>query len=89
MNLNHALIKIYTPKKQKASPLPARFSPVTPTNVGIGLQNVLIFTFNSFATLVQNLKAIIKCQSKIAKVEPRAPFSKNVFPGQIRIKFRL
>ena len=33
---------------------PTSFSPVTSTNVGFGPQNFLTFSFNPFATLVQN-----------------------------------
>ena len=33
-----------------------RFPPVTSTNVGITLKNFMTFSFNPFATLVQNLK---------------------------------
>ena len=33
---------------------PTSFSPVTSTNVGISPQNFLTFSFNPFATLVQN-----------------------------------
>ena len=36
--------------------LPTSFSPVTFTNVGISPQNFLTFSFNPFATLVENLK---------------------------------
>ena len=34
------------------SPLPTSFSPITSTNVGLSPQNVLTFSFNSFATPV-------------------------------------
>ena len=39
--------------------LGASFSPVTSTNVGISPLNFLNFSFNPFATLVLNFKAIL------------------------------
>ena len=38
---------------------PTSFSPVTSTNVGFGPQNLLTFSFNSFATQVQNFKFVL------------------------------
>ena len=46
-------------------PPPTNFSPVTSTNKGIGPQNFLTFTFNRFATLVQNLKFIPSVSPKL------------------------
>ena len=37
-------------------PTPTGISPVTATNVGFVPQNFLTFSFNPFATLVQNFK---------------------------------
>ena len=37
---------------------PTSFSPVTSTKVGFGPQNFLTFSFNPFATLVQNCKFV-------------------------------
>ena len=48
---------------QKASP--TSFSPVTSTNVEISPKNFLIFSFNPFATLSQNFKAIPSASSKL------------------------
>ena len=39
-------------------PPPISFSPVTSTNVGFGPQNFMTFSFNLFATPVQNFKFI-------------------------------
>ena len=41
------------------------FSPVTSTNVGINPQHFLAFNFNSFATLVQNVRAIPSASPKL------------------------
>ena len=37
---------------------PTNFSPVTSTNVGISSQNILTFSYNLFASLAYNFKAI-------------------------------
>ena len=37
---------------------PTCFSPVNSTNVGISRQNLLTFSFNSFAALVKNVKLL-------------------------------
>ena len=47
------------------SPPPISFSPVTSTNVGFGPQNVLTFSFNLFATLVQNFKFVSSASPKL------------------------
>ena len=41
------------------------FSPVTSTNVGFGPQNFLTFSFNPFATLVQNFKFVPSASPKL------------------------
>ena len=43
---------------------PNRYSPVTPTNVGISPEIFLTFRFNSFKPLVQNLKSITSASPK-------------------------
>ena len=48
---------------QKVSP--TSFSPVTSTNGGISSQNFLTFTFNCFAILVENFKAIRRASPKL------------------------
>ena len=44
---------------------PTSFSPVTSTNVGFGPQNFLTFSFNPFATLVQNFKFVPSASLKL------------------------
>ena len=46
---------------------PTSFSPVTSTNVGFGPQNFLTFSFNLFATLVQNFKFVPSASPKLLK----------------------
>ena len=46
------LFNIYSVLGGGEKPPPTSFSPVTSTNVGISLQNFLILSFNTFATLV-------------------------------------
>ena len=40
------------------SPPSTSFSPVTPTNVRFSPQNFLTFSFNPFATIVENFKFV-------------------------------
>ena len=68
---------------------PTSFSLVTSTNVGLGPQNFLTFSFNPFATLEQNFKFFTYCQSQIIELEPRPPLKESYFSGQILIKVRL
>ena len=44
---------------------PTSYSPVISTNVGFGFQNFLTFSFNLFATLVQNLKFVPSASHKL------------------------
>ena len=48
----------------KRSP-PTSFFPVTSTNVGFGPQNFLTFSFNPFATLLQNFKFVPSASPKL------------------------
>ena len=66
-------------------PPPTSFYPATSTNVGISPQNFMTFSFNLFATLVQNFP---QKKSQIIEPEPRTPFTKSGFSGQILIKLR-
>ena len=68
---------------------PISFSPITSTSVGISSQNVLIFSFNLFATLVQNFKDIARASPKLMNLETRPPLKKCGFFGQILITFTL
>ena len=61
------------------SPPLTNFSPVTTTNVGISLQNFLTFSFNPFATMVQNFKAIRRASPKLLNSEQRPPCKKSGF----------
>ena len=72
---------------------PNSFSPVTSASVGISFQNFLTFSFNTFAKLVWNFKAIPSAsseqprqdgsgnevESQIIELEPEAPFKKKFF----------
>ena len=55
---------------------PTRFSPVNSTNVGFGPQKFLAFSFNPFATLVQNFKFVPSASPKLLK---RPPLKKVIF----------
>ena len=56
--------------------LPTSFSLVTSTNVGISSQNFLAFSFNLFATLVQNLKFVPSTSLKILNLNEDQPSKK-------------
>ena len=71
---------------KKASP--TNFSPVTSTNVEFGPQNFLAFSFNAFATLVQNFKFVPSANPKLLMLNQATPQKKR-FSGQILIKLRL
>ena len=57
---------------------PYGFSPITSTNIIISLQNFLTFTFDPFATLVWNFKAIPSTSPKLLSLNQDHP-SKKVF----------
>ena len=44
---------------------PTSFSPVTSTNLGFGPKNFLTFSFDPFATLVQNFKFVPGASPKL------------------------
>ena len=67
--------------------LPTSFSPVTSTNVRFGPQNFLTFSFNPFATLVQNFKFAPSASPKLLNLNQ--DLKKSNFSGQILIKLRL
>ena len=67
---------------------PTSFSPVTRKNVGITPQNFLTFSFNPFATLVQNLKFVPSVSPKLLNLNEDYPSKKVVFLVII-IKLRL
>ena len=68
--------------------LPTSFSPVTSTNVRFGPQNFLTFSFNPFATLVQNFKFAPSASPKLLNLNQDHALKKR-FSGQILIKLRL
>ena len=55
------------------------FSPVTSTNVGFGSQNFLTFSFNPFATLVQNFKFVSSASPKLLNLNQDHPSKKVIF----------
>ena len=72
---------------QKGSP--TSFSPVTSTNVGFGPQNFLTFSFNPFATLVQNFKFVPSASPKLLNLNQAHSSKKSDFSSQMLIKLRL
>ena len=61
------------------------FSTVTSTNVRFGPQNFLTFSFNPFATLVENFKFVPSASPKLLNWNQDHPD----FSGQILNKLRL
>ena len=55
---------------------PTSFSPVTSTNVGTNPQNVLTFSFNPFATMVENVKFIPSVSPKLLNPNQDHPSKK-------------
>ena len=60
-------------------PTPNFFSPVTSTNVGFGPQNFLAFSFNPFATLVQNFKFVPGASPKLLNLNQDQLSKKAIF----------
>ena len=58
---------------------PPSFFPVTSTNVGFGSQNFLTFSFNSFATLVQNFKFVPSGNPKLLNLNQDHLLKKAIF----------
>ena len=58
---------------------PTSYSPVTSTNVVISFQNFLTFSFNPFATLVSNFKAISSASPKLLNLNQDHPSKKCFF----------
>ena len=63
---------------QKGIP-PTSFFPVTSTNVECGPQNFLTFSFNPFATLVQNFKFVPSVNLKLLNLNQDHPSKKAIF----------
>ena len=64
---------------QKAPPPPTSLFPVTSTNVRISPQNVLIVSFNPFATLVQNLKFLPSASPTLLNLNQDHSSKKAIF----------
>ena len=58
---------------------PISFSTLTSTNVGISTQILLTFSFNPFAILVQNVKAIANASPKLLNLNQEYPSKKLLF----------
>ena len=58
---------------------PTSYSPVISTNVGFGFQNFLTFSFNLFATLVQNLKFLPSASHKLLDLNQDHLSKKAIF----------
>ena len=55
------------------------FFPVTSTNVRISPYNFLTFSFNPFATLVQNFKFVPSASPKLLNLNQDHPLKKAIF----------
>ena len=58
---------------------PTSFSPVTFTNVEISPKNFLTFSFNPFATLVENFKVVPSASPRLLNLNQDHPSKKVVF----------
>ena len=58
---------------------PTSFSPVTSTNLGFGPQNFLTFSFDPFATLVQNFKFVPGASLKLLNLNQDHLSKKAIF----------
>ena len=61
------------------SPPPTSFSPVTSFNAGFCPQNLLTFSFNPFATLVENFKIVPSASPKLLNLDQDHPSEKAIF----------
>ena len=64
---------------KKPPPPPTSLFPVTSTNVRISPQNVLIVSFNPFATLVQNLKFLPSASPTLLNLNQDHSSKKAIF----------
>ena len=60
-------------------PPPYEFFPVTATNVGISPPNLLTFSFNPFAKLVENFKFVPSASPKLLNLNQDYSSKKAVF----------
>ena len=58
---------------------PTSFSPVTSTNVGFGPKKFLTFSFNPFATVLQNFKFVPSDSPKLLNLNQDHPSKKAIF----------
>ena len=72
---------------EKKAP-PNSFFPLTSANVGKSHQNFPTFSFNAFLHLCKTSRSYLVHLLKLLNFNQDYP-SKNVFSGQILIKFRL
>ena len=63
----------------RAKSPPTTFSPVTSINVGFSPQNFLTFSFDPFATLVQNFKFLPSDSPKLLNLNEDLPSKKAIF----------
>ena len=61
---------------EKPKKHPTNFSPVTSTNVGISPQNFLTFSYNPFATIMLNFKAITSASPELLNFNQDHPSKK-------------
>ena len=73
----------------KSPPPSTFFSLAASTNVCISPRNSLNFSFNPFATLVQNFKVIPSSSPKLLNLNQEHLSKKLVLIGQILVKLRL
>ena len=78
-NVNSGVINPIQDGGGAKSPPPTSFSPVTSTNVGFGSQNFLTFSFNPFATLVQNFKLVPSASPNLLNLDQDHPSKKWFF----------
>ena len=62
-----------------AKKAPYQFFPLTATNVEFGPQNFLTFSFNTFATLVQNFKSVPSASPTLLNLNQDYPSKKAIF----------
>ena len=61
------------------SPPTTSFSPVISTNIGFSPQNFLDYSFNPFATLLENFKFVPSSSPKLLNLNQDHPSKKAVF----------
>ena len=65
--------------KSPPPPPHTSFSPATSTNVEFGPQNLLTFSFNPFAKLLQNFKFVPSANPKLLILNQDNPSEKAIF----------